>query len=125
MNDQEWLEPVTQHLDQAVHPGDEARLTRIRAHARQLAEDATSSRVPLWQRAWVVSSGGAFALCAILGVLWLQPQLSSPSSTIDIAAEHIAADDTMFLIADNASLELYEDLDFMLWLADQPTMEAS
>lgn len=92
---------------EALDPQIERRLGQIRRQA--LAESASRHRVPA--KAWF--AGGlatAFALVLAVGV-WLQaPMETTPRDSLAEAVDVVVMGDR---------LDLYEDLDFYVWLARQ------
>ncbi len=116
----EELKPIFEHLARE-HPGDAARLTRIRAQARAVAEQPPTV---WWSSRRLLAA--ALTLCAVTLLVWqLGPHMRPHTIDTSISVATVEWDDTMVELASSASLDLYEELDFVLWLAEQPDSETS
>jgi len=97
------------------------------AAARREALDA--ARHPSHRRVWLPAAG-AFAACALaLGVVWFHAgPASGPAANMHTQGSTIAAvatDADLPLDADAEQLDLYQNLDFYQWLAQQPNAAKS
>jgi len=110
-NTAQFLNKLTDDLDQSVEAIDVATQARLRT-ARREAVTASETRS---QPAWLMPMGSlaAAATVAVLTVsLWQMPTDQATDSQLP-PLEDIA------LLSDNEGLEFYEDLDFYLWLDDE------
>ncbi|HXS73375.1 MAG TPA: hypothetical protein VN725_04970 [Rhodanobacteraceae bacterium] len=87
--------------------------------ARRNALDAVHA--PSRQRLWLPAAGAVAACALALGVVWLRPA-SAPSSAQNQRAA--LADAELPPDADPRQLDLYQNLDFYQWLAQQPNAHA-
>ncbi|MCH8039896.1 MAG: hypothetical protein IH977_06050 [Nitrospinae bacterium] len=108
-NDQAFVAFAKQQLDQSVEPLDSETVTRLRA-MRYEALHSQPQRIPwLWP-----ASGLATACTAILAlVLWW----SGPTENGHLGVGGLVEDLDLLAAADN--FDLYEDLEFYSWLAEQ------
>ena len=70
---------------------------------------------------WLPAAGAMAACALVIGVLWLRPQ-SAGSPQAQGSAAH--ADAGLPFDADAQQLDLYQNLDFYQWLAQQPRSSA-
>lgn len=98
----------------------DARTQARLAAARRNAMAAT--RTPSHKRVWLPAAG-AMAACALaVGViLWRPAPAPSPAQSRQVAA----SDAELPLDADSKQMDLYQNLDFYQWLAQQPDARAS
>jgi hypothetical protein len=96
-----------------------------RTHARLAAarRDALSAaRAPAHRRMWLPAAG-AMAACALaLGVILWRP---APAPSPAHAHQAASANAELPLEADSKQMDLYQNLDFYQWLAQQPEMGTS
>lgn len=113
--DLEFIDAIRRDLDDAsanLDAGIRSRLTK----ARHAALDQKSAR-PAWLSGWYVKSAAALAATACL-VLALSITLNhAPDSGKGSGLED------MDLLTASDQLELYEDLEFYAWLADEGSAE--
>lgn len=95
--------------------------TRSRLNqARQAAvEELRARRARPWRRTWIPLSGATAA--AIVGV-WISMNAGGPTE-LDADPRSIPLED-FELVAETASLELLEDVEFYAWIADQNADES-
>ncbi len=90
-----------------------ARLAAARREALAARDHHRSHRV-LW-----LPAAGAVAACAlVLGVMWFRPQPAN--SPPQMQAQVATNDAELPLDADSQQIDLYQNLDFYQWLAQQP-----
>jgi hypothetical protein len=95
-----------------------------RMHARLAAARRNAimaARAPSSRRVWLPAAG-AMAACALaVGVIFWRPAPApSPAQTRQVAP----GDVELPLDADNQPMDLYQNLDFYQWLAQQPEARA-
>lgn len=111
--DQEFTRKLTNMLDQSVDDIDEKTRYQLQiARANLLSSD---SQTQPWYKRWHTwaTATGLASICTV--ALLLTSQLSVHDNT---QSELISGSQTS-LIDDEASLELYEEYDFYVWLSDQ------
>jgi hypothetical protein len=110
-NDAVFVERVKRALDEGTErlaPGVISGLNQVRYRALKAA-DRTQSPQPRWMA--VKLAGVMAACCTILAIgLWVQPPAPSPMSAALADVEILAGED---------GFELYEELDFFTWLAQE------
>ncbi|GAA0725035.1 hypothetical protein [Dokdonella soli] len=108
-----WIERAVTLLDKSTESLDAATLSRLN-RARQAA---LAQRHVAW-RGWVIGSGFAGAALALLIALGIGHRVA-PQHMLNPAAVEQGADADALATDDN--LDLYENLDFYVWLdAEQP-----
>lgn len=108
-NEERFIARVKEHLDQGASELDPAVQARLR-HARYQALRHPSQGIP-----WLWPMTGLATACTalIVTILWWP---SSPDPMVDGPAQVV--EDIEVLIAED-QLDLYEDLEFYAWLAEQ------
>ncbi|HHP7234703.1 MAG TPA: hypothetical protein ACFCUC_08740 [Desulfobacterales bacterium] len=110
-NDAVFVDRVKRALDEGTDrlaPGVISGLNQARYRALEAVDRSESPR-PRWMA--VKLTGLLAACCAILAIgLWMQPPTPSPISAALADVEILAAED---------GFELYEELDFFTWLAQE------
>ncbi len=118
MNEEVWLTRVRERLDASIEEVDAVALARLRsARHRALAKLATRKSVRSWLWQPVLPVLATFGI-AVLGA-WLWKAL--PDS--DPLLPEVAATEFELVLANEASLEFYRDLEFYLWLEQEWTKE--
>ena len=110
-DEQMFLENAKRELDARAESLDELTSARLRAARKQALSASPAPRAPWKGRAF----GGAFATAAVLMltvVLWSDPEQGL--SPVVPASEL----DDMELLLSGDELDVFEDADFYLWLAD-------
>jgi hypothetical protein len=113
--DQAWITRLRRRLDAAARNLDDADLARLRtARAAALrAAQGRTGRARAWPRspwAWPVAGAMASAIAiAVAGLLWF----AAPRAPLPQAMDSLEA----LALLDQA--ELYVDVDFYQWLAEQ------
>ncbi|HHM04881.1 MAG TPA: hypothetical protein ENJ19_03950 [Gammaproteobacteria bacterium] len=110
-DEQVFLDHAKRVLEARAESLDELTRARLRAARKQALAAAAPVRTPWKGRAF----GGAFATAAVVVlavVLW-----SGPEQGLDPVVPAAELDD-MELLLSGEELEVFEDADFYLWLAD-------
>ncbi|MEO6968744.1 MAG: hypothetical protein ABI132_09895 [Rhodanobacteraceae bacterium] len=101
----------------------DARIGARLASARR--EALAAAPQPSHPRIWLPAAGAVAACALALGVLWFH---ADPGSTANMHAQKTqlaaATDAGMPIDADAEQLDLYQNLDFYQWLAQQPNARA-
>lgn len=85
-------------------------------------EALAAARHPSRRRIWLPAAGAAAACVLVLGVIWMRP-VSSPDALPP--TQQVASNDAALpLNADGEQLEMYQNLDFYQWLAQQSVPQA-
>lgn len=95
-----------------------------RTHARLAAARRTamsSARTPSHKRVWLPAAGAMAACALVVGVILWRPA-PTPSPTQNRPAASAEAE--LPLEADSKQMDLYQNLEFYQWLAQQPDMRA-
>lgn len=117
--DKAFLDDVKRRLDKGAEEIDELTLARLGA-ARRRAVEAGSRRHSAWRLGDVLVAGlwGRTVWLAggilLLALVILRPPLSSPVS------QPLHLLDDMELLGSSEDLEFYQELDFFIWVADEP-----
>lgn len=112
--DEKLIETVREHLDAGAADLDGRVCARLRAMRADALEEAARRRGWFFRLPrWVTAGGLATAVAAVVAVsLWVA----------DVRRERtVATIDDMELITAQEQMQLYEDLDFYRWLAEQDT----
>lgn len=102
----EFIEQVQARLDQSEQQIDPITLGRLRAARR---EAMAVKRRPIWQ--WPAATFATLALCAVLVNGLMQAPDEMPAS-VDLFEDVV-------LLSAQDELEMYEELDLLLWLLEE------
>ncbi len=109
--EEEMVETIRETLDKSVTELDTRTAERLR-RARLTAVEAAGTAIPRWFGIprWAAASGiTAFAVLVLTLSLWL----AVPRQNTQVAQV-----EDMDILAANEHLEVYENMDFYRWLAD-------
>ena len=106
-------EHACEHVDAATR----FKLAAVRREALT-ARDRRPRRV-----IWLPAAGAAAACALVIGLVWFKPQTDSPAAHPAQVAG--TGDAELPLDADARQLDLYQNLDFYQWLAQQPRTNAN
>lgn len=107
MNEQNFIKKVTGQLDRETENLDAATLSRLN-QGRQAALQQLRRKNPASRTVWMPATGLAAAVLLISVFLFKAEEI--PLST---------GIDEIEIIASNENLDLYEKLDFYIWLAEE------
>jgi hypothetical protein len=111
-----WINQTKMLLDDSARDLDAATLSRLN-RARQAALDLHRPRTT---RVWLLPAGLASAACALLlAVTVWQPHRHADTSNGVAAPSAAATTSDTDAVADDASPEFYQDLEFYAWLDAQ------
>ncbi len=114
-DDDELVTRVRQALERASRELDPATAGRLRAARRTALAAARGRGSPAWSsRAWLAAGVAAGVTAAVALAVLLQ---RGPAP--DPGTAHLAAVEDLELITQGEGLDLYEDLEFYQWLAEQ------
>ena len=117
--DKAFLDDVKRRLDKGAGEIDELTLARLGA-ARRRAVEAGSHRHSAWHLGDILVAGrwGRVVWLAggllLLALVFLRPPLFAPAS------QPLHLLDDMELLGSSEDLEFYQELDFFVWVADEP-----
>lgn len=114
---------VIEYLDDPLQSPDELTIAKLRA-ARKRALDQTDQAIKTSQ--WMPIGIALASLIAVFAILPLLSSFNHNAETVmpQASKESLPFDsiDDVHLLASHDNLEMYEDLEFLEWLADsQPT----
>ncbi|MGH8213809.1 MAG: hypothetical protein ACREPP_11340 [Rhodanobacteraceae bacterium] len=105
------------HACEHIDAGTRAKLAAARRKALA-AQDHHPRRV-----IWLPATGAVAACVLVIGLVWFKPQSGNPSAP---QTQAVATSDVELpLDADTQQLDLYQNLDFYQWLAQQPRARAN
>ncbi len=113
-DDKQLQQTINQTLDESVQSIDGETLSRIRQIRARVVESSENRNQPASQNWFGVFSGAVATACVLLivvSVVTQSPDTISQDATTDLD-----------LISSSDSLDLYEDLEFYLWLEDYEQM---
>lgn len=115
MNEQDFLKQVKQALDESTDNLDAAarsRLNQARQAALQELKKSPRHRTKAW---WMIPAGGT----AVAAIAVLSSVLYFRTSGL-VALPHDGIND-LEIVASRDQLDMYENLDFYLWLVEEET----
>lgn len=103
--EQKFLESIRSRLDEGLEHLDAATLSRL----RQAREQALAQRYKKRRAVWLIPAGAAVAASILVALIINQPKPAPEPDYLFDELEMLSAFD---------ELDLYEDLEFYAWLAD-------
>ncbi len=114
-SDARWTDAACRLLDESADDLDAATLSRLNRARQAAIEAGRTRRASVW--AWPALFAAA-ATCALALLVW--PAAQAP---LDSTPDSVIAAGDLDLLAADADLALYEDLEFYAWLDTQQSAD--
>ena len=120
MSDKDFLQKINAQLDESAEHLDAATLSKLnQARQRALAkldgstQGELSSVIADTRRRWLPASAMAGVAIVALGSFLFLQNVNNPVDNGNV--------DTLEIVASNNNLDMYEQLDFYMWLVEEDT----
>ncbi len=107
--EKDFIEEIKDHLDQSIDELDTKTLSKIRASRIVAAERGRKGII-----SWFLPAGG-IAAAALVMLITLSQFNSTSNDSLEISPEELML---VEMLSDEQQLELYENLEFYTWFAE-------
>lgn len=114
-SDQRWTDAACRMLDESADELDAATLSRLNRARHAALAAGRKRRAPIWAWPALFAAGASCAVAVLVWPVAQAPQQTTPPGVI------VAGD--LDLLAADAELALYEDLEFYAWLDTQQSAD--